>query len=153
VSLTFRTAVFFDSSCLIAAAASPNGGSGFILSVCGRGFLRAMSSPAVLVEAERNILDNCSVSAFRTHREQISATPLTLVAIPPPAELQAYEPVVFEDAHVVAAAIAAGAEFLLTLDRRLITRAQQAQLPILAITPKDFIEQHLTTHEAYESIR
>lgn len=49
------TLVFFDASCLIAAAGSPSGGSGFLLSLCRRGLLGAAVSQPVLLEAERNI--------------------------------------------------------------------------------------------------
>jgi predicted nucleic acid-binding protein len=50
-----NTLLFFDSSCLIAAAGSPTGGSGFLLSLCGRQFLKVAISQAVLLEAQRNI--------------------------------------------------------------------------------------------------
>lgn len=49
-----NTLLFFDASCLIAAAGSPTGGSGFLLALCARGLLRAACSQPVLVEAERN---------------------------------------------------------------------------------------------------
>jgi hypothetical protein len=41
------TLLFFDASCLLAAAGSSTGGSAFLLSVCIRGFLKA----AVVSEA------------------------------------------------------------------------------------------------------
>ena len=55
MTLTRDSLLFFDATCLIAAAGSPSGGSGFLLSVCQSGFLNAFSSRSVLVEAERNI--------------------------------------------------------------------------------------------------
>jgi hypothetical protein len=36
------TPIFFDASCLIAAAGSPTGGSGFLLSLCEKGHLQAV---------------------------------------------------------------------------------------------------------------
>ena len=55
MTLTRDSLLFFDATCLIAAAGSPTGGSGFLLSVCQAGFLKACSAPSVLLEAERNI--------------------------------------------------------------------------------------------------
>jgi hypothetical protein len=53
-----NTLLFFDSTCLIAAAGSPSGGSGFLLSLCARGFLKTAVSQPVLLEAQRNIQEN-----------------------------------------------------------------------------------------------
>lgn len=50
------TLLFFDASCLIAAAGSPTGGSAFLLSMCAAGFLRGAVSEAVLVEIERHVV-------------------------------------------------------------------------------------------------
>jgi hypothetical protein len=50
-----NTILFFDATCLIAASGSPDGGSGFLLSLCARQLLRGSISQPVLLEAERNI--------------------------------------------------------------------------------------------------
>jgi hypothetical protein len=50
-----NTLLFFDASCLIAAAGSTSGGCGFLLSLCSRGFLKAALSQPVLLETQRNI--------------------------------------------------------------------------------------------------
>ncbi len=57
MTISPRTLLFYDASCLFAAASSPTGGSAFLLLVCRRGFLRAGSAQSVLIEAERNIRD------------------------------------------------------------------------------------------------
>lgn len=147
------TALFFDASCLIAAAGSPTGGSGCLLSVCTRGFLQAVSSHPVLLEAERNILEKRTVAVLRSYREQIATTPIKLVSVPPASVVRRYHAEVEEDAHVVAAAIAAGVEFLLTLDRPLIRRVEGAKYRITAMTPGEFIETVLPAHIDYTSIR
>ena len=51
-----NTLLFFDSSCLIAAPGSPNGGSDFLLLLCARGYLKAAISQPVLLEVQINIL-------------------------------------------------------------------------------------------------
>jgi predicted nucleic acid-binding protein len=153
MTIARSTALFFDASCLIAAAGSPTGGSGFLLSVCARGFLRALSSAPILLEAERNILAKRTTAVLQVHRQQIAATPIKLVSVPPESAVRRYRAEIEEDAHVVAAAIAAGLEFLLTLDRPLIRRVQQARYPIRALTPGEFIETVLPNHVDYTSIR
>jgi hypothetical protein len=46
-----HTLLFLDASPLIAAAGSPAGGPGFLLSLCARGYLKAAVSQPVLLEA------------------------------------------------------------------------------------------------------
>jgi len=53
------TVVFFDASCLIAAAGSTSGGSGFLLSLCARGLLQGAVSPALRQPGVR--LDNLAL--------------------------------------------------------------------------------------------
>jgi hypothetical protein len=59
-----ETRLFFDASCLIAAAGSPSGGSGFVLSLCQRSLLRGAISPPVLIEARRNVRDKLGPEAL-----------------------------------------------------------------------------------------
>ncbi len=59
--------MFFDASCLTAAAGSPEGGSGFLLRQCRRGFLTAAVSEAVLVEAERNVINKMGAAALANY--------------------------------------------------------------------------------------
>lgn len=80
------TLLFFDASCLIAAAGSPNGGSGFLLSVCSRGFLKAAVSQPVLLEAERNIFENLGNEALHVYHRLIVLTPMMVVPVPSQAE-------------------------------------------------------------------
>lgn len=144
------TVLFFDASCLIAAAGSPSGGSGFLLSLCTSGFLKAAVSQAVLWEAERNITGKLPASALATYHRLIVLTPMTVSSVPSRAELQRYRAIVGEkDDHVVAAAVAAKAPFLLTLDKKLEARINQASLPLHAISPDDFIKGVLPQHVDY----
>jgi predicted nucleic acid-binding protein len=153
MTLSRDTLLFFDATCLIAAAGSPTGGSGFVLSVGQAGFLKACSSPSVLVEAERNITAKLPVSALATYHLQLATTPLLLVPIPSRRLIQQHDPTFGKDAHVVAAARAAQVAYLLTLDRPLIKKVQQADLSFVAPTPGDFIRIILPTHPDSSSIR
>src|SRR6266540_2296430 len=130
MTLAPTTSLFFDASCLFVAADSPQGGSAYLLSVCRRGYLQAVVSPDVLIEAERNILDKLAPEAFSRYRQLVSATPFLVASTPPEEVVRQYEAAFFEDAHVVAAALATQADFLLTLDRPLERRVKQANLAV-----------------------
>lgn len=58
-----------------------------------------------------------------------------------------------KDAHVMAAAIAGKAEFLITLDKQLIRRVSGAEYNIRALTPGEFILTELRSHPEYEAFR
>ena len=151
--LTRATRLFIDASCLFAGADSPRGGSAYILSVCARGYLRAVVSPDVLIEAERNILDKLPVDAFVRYRELVASTPLLVVSAPSATAVGRYEQAFLEDAHVVASAHASRSDYLLTLDRRLERRVNQVSLSIIAISPKTFLQTVFPEHPEHDQAR
>lgn len=72
------TRLVLDASCLVAAAGSPTGGSAFLLSLCQRGFLRAVVSPPVLLEARRNVQENMdAVRLERTNQAGLAVQALS----------------------------------------------------------------------------
>jgi predicted nucleic acid-binding protein len=149
-----QTLLFFDASCLIAAAGSPTGGSGFLVSLCARHLLRGAVSQPVLLEAERNVREKLGSEALERYHRLLVLTPLDMIPIPPHRELVRCAGLVGEkDAHVLAAASAAEAPFLVTLDRRLAERINQLDLGIQAVSPGDFITTKLPGHPAYPSVR
>ncbi|HTE83295.1 MAG TPA: PIN domain-containing protein [Dehalococcoidia bacterium] len=139
------TPVFFDASCLAAAAGSPAGGSGYLLTLCQRTFLLGFVSPGVLAEAERNVVAKLP-RAQSAYQRLLATTPLASVSIDPPAAAPFAELVGQKDAHVVAAALAAGAAYLITHDKPLVQRVSSAQLPIVALSPGTFIQTVLPSH-------
>jgi predicted nucleic acid-binding protein len=149
-----RTILFFDSSCLVAAAGSPTGGSTLFLAICTRGFLKGAVSHGVLAEAEGNILTNLSQAAQTRYHQEVLSMPLIIAPVPSPTDREAVAAITgAKDAHVLAAALGVGAEFLLSLDKRLINRVNQAELSINALSPGEFITTQLQTHPAYPSMR
>lgn len=147
-----RTALlFFDASCLIAAAGSPTGGSGFLLSLCIKGYLQAAVSTYVLTEAARNIQARMKAGAWNNYQTLLASVPFTMASVPTP--LPALPPVNAKDVHVAAAAGAIKAEYLLTLDKGLLAEALQAQLSFLTLTPGEFIKTLLPTHIEYPVFR
>ncbi len=141
------TLIFFDASCLIAAAGSPTGGSGFLLSLCAQGYLQAAVSIYVLEEAARNIQARMKPDAQTNYQALLRSGPFIIAPIPMP--LPVFPPVNAKDIHVVAAAAAVAVAYLLTLDKGLLAEANQAGLGFPTLTPGDFIKTILPTHVEY----
>lgn len=148
------TRVFFDVSSLIAAAGSPTGGSGFLLSVCSRRLLTGVVSQVVLLEADRNIQGKLGLAALQRYRTLLQTTPLLVAAVP---VLTGAEPwlriVNGKDAHVIAAALDAGATYLLTLDHGLADEVNRAGLSVRALIPGNFIRTILPDHKDFPALR
>ena len=148
------TLIFFDASCLIAAARSPNGGSGFVLSLCARGFLRAAVSHPVLLEAETNIRVKLPPAALAAHHRQLLATPMIVAPVPTPAARRRVRRLINpKDEHVVAAAVAIRAPFLLTLDQPLEEEVNRSGLPLRAYAPGGVITGELPSHPDVARLR
>lgn len=153
MSLNSSTRVFFDASCLYAAARSRTGGSAALLDICAQDFLEGIVSPMVLSEAERNIIAQESAAVYAIYQGLISTTPLQIVSTPSLSHIAQYQTVFFEDAHVIASALAAQADYLITLDKPFHRRAQETNVPIPVVSPAEFLQQALPTHEDYHLIR
>lgn len=122
----------------------------FLLALAQHGWLQFAVSLWILVEAERNILAKLSFAAYERYQTLLHTLPLQLAAVPEPDVLRRYAEIVGDkDAHVVAAAEACGAMFLLSLDQRLIARIGQGTFSCQALTPKAFITEVLPTHREY----
>lgn len=141
-----QTKLFFDASVLIAAAHSPTGGSGYLLEACRRGRFKPVVTRLVLIEAERNIKAKLGEEDLLRFYQLLGSVDF---AIEPPVsakEIADYGHLIEEkDAHVLAAAIRSGAQFLLTLDTRHFTtkRLSKADLGLIIVTPGQFIKVYL----------
>jgi predicted nucleic acid-binding protein len=145
-----RTLLFFDSSCLLAAAGSLTGGSSFILSLCARGYLKAAVSQPVLLEAQNNIRSNLGDEALGRFYTLLALVPFTLASLPTKAEFPKLEKLVNnKDVHVVAASLEVRSPFLLTLDKGLALEVNKASLGIRALSPGEFIKTVLPNHVDY----
>ena len=151
MTIDHTTQIFFDASCLIAAAGSPNGGSGFLLSLCEKRHLQAVISTYVMAEAARNIQDRMAPAAWVNYQVLLIAVPFIIAPVPNP--LPVLPPVNAKDIHVVAAAVVAGCAYLLTLDKGLLAEANQAQLDFPVLLPGDFIKTVLPTHVDFLNLR
>lgn len=148
------TILFFDASCLIAAAGSPRGGSGFLLGLCSRRLLRAAISQPVMEEAERNIRQKLRGEAMARYRALLQNAPMLLAPVPPLAlrrrELRLINP---KDDHVVAVAVAIHAPYLVTLDQPLVEQVRVAGIALAAMTPGEFIRDLLPSHPNFGIVR
>ncbi len=145
-----NTILFFDASCLIAAAGSPTGGSGFLLTLCAKGLIKAAVSQHVLLEAQRNIQSKLGAKATNHFYNFISIVPFSLATLPGENKLKRLEKIVNKkDVHVLAASLEIHAPFLLALDKGFITEVNQANLGIQALMPGEFIKIILPKHIDY----
>jgi predicted nucleic acid-binding protein len=133
--------VFVDANILIAGADSRSGASRAVLLMGEIGLFQLTTSRQVLVEAERNIRKKLP-HALPNFVEQM--TYLRLEVLPdPPAEVAAQWEDVIEakDAPIVAAAVAANAGRLLTLNTKDFTAEVAARADIKIQTPSEFIQE------------
>ena len=111
---------FLDSSVLVAACLSLQGASHEIIRESLRGHVLLVISDVVLEETERNLanLPRRATEAVRLLQHLVAAVPFEQVT-PTAQEVQtAAQYVVLKDAPIVAAAIRAQVDCLVSLDRR-----------------------------------
>jgi predicted nucleic acid-binding protein len=144
------TLLFFDASCLIAAAGSPSGGSGFLLSLCASGYLKAIISQPVLLEAQRNIQKKLGDNALKRFFALLAVVPFALASLPEETELKRLDKLVNnKDVHVLAAALELHVPFLLTLDKEFISEVNEANVGVQALTPGEFIKTIIPQHRDF----
>lgn len=144
--------VFLDASVLVAAAGSPSGGSALVIEVCQGQRFAAVCSQRVLLEAQVNIRNKLPAEAMVRFYQILAALSPTVVPPTTTAEEASYAAwVAPKDAHVIAAAVQSGADYLLSLDRKHLVndQARSAGLPFLVLMPGEFIQQVLadSTHK------
>lgn len=139
--MTKTNRVFLDSSVLIAAAISRGGAARDLLRRGFRGDLELSVSPLVLEEVERNLARKApeALPDFRSLRDLLA---VQFIEPPKPLVLAAARVVALKDAPIVAAAVAAGATYLATYDRRHLLRQKdeiKAQFALLVATPDEVL--------------
>jgi predicted nucleic acid-binding protein len=108
----------------------------------------------VLAETELNLLAKFPASALARHeQQQSSGTPL--IAFVPRLNFapRRHPAINAKDEHVVAAALTAEADFILTLDQDLCREINAAVLPVSALSPGEFIATKLPQHPDFARLR
>jgi predicted nucleic acid-binding protein len=146
MSPTEQIKLFFDASVLIAGAHSPTGGSSYLLEACRRGRFKPAVTRLVLIEAERNIKAKLSGEDLLRFYQLLGAVDFSIEPPVSAKEVADYSHLIEEkDAHVLAAAVRSGAQFLLTLDTKhfMTERLSKADLGLIIVTPGHFIKAYL----------
>ncbi len=134
--------VFLDANVYFAGCASPTGASALLLQLALKGRIAVTASRLVLREAERNLRRKRPPKDLEAFHRFLKHAKLRIISTPPESACAKYEGVIHpKDVAVLAAAVAAKAEYLITLDRRhFLTKAVIAHTPGLTLlTPGDFL--------------
>lgn len=132
--------VFIDSSVFISAAFSATGASREIILMAIRDKISLIASPLVLAETEKN-LSRKAAQALPAFRRFLDTLPLELSESTKQEVEQAATYTEIKDAPIVAAAIKAKVDYLVSLDKRhlvgveAVTRGSGLQI----VLPSDFL--------------
>jgi putative PIN family toxin of toxin-antitoxin system len=137
---TQRIKVFIDSSVLIAGVASVTGASAVVLDLCEAESIQMVISRQVLVEADRNFSSKLPNLVLQ-FRQFIRTLVPVMVEDPPTAAVEkAAKFIDRKDATILAAAIEAKVDYLITLDKRhFLNPKVQHNAPTEVCTPADFL--------------
>jgi len=131
--------IFVDSSVLIAGAGSRTGASRAVLTLAEVGLYRLVVSRQVLDECERNLRRKLP-DALPLFAALLVATAPEVVPEPRESVVAPYrEMIASKDAPILAAAVAANADRLLTLDRKDFTSEVGPAAGIVVQAPAEFV--------------
>ncbi len=133
--------VLFDASCWVAAAGSPSGGSSLILRLGQAGKLKIVSSARILEEAERIIGKKLGSVALARFYKVLADVDPKMVEECTSVELKAWNTLVHEkDCHILAAAVKAEVDVLVSLDRHhILIEDVRNGFPITVCDTKEFL--------------
>lgn len=136
-----RWHVFIDTSALIAGLLSPTGAAHEVLRLCEARVVKAVMSRQVLVEADRTLSDKLPVLLpdYKVFLKQLDAH---IVEDPPRIEIERAETIIHRnDAPILAAALLAGVDYLVTWNtRHFQKKAVRDAAPFPIVTPGEFLE-------------
>ncbi|MFZ5632313.1 MAG: PIN domain-containing protein [Bacillota bacterium] len=130
--------VFFDSSVLIAGLASPDGGSAVLLAMAEMRLITPVISEMVVTEVIRNIEKKLLRCLPQYHR-LFKSLPFEIADPTEDFIISARKLINEKDAIILAAAMNAKIDFLVTLDRHFFT-ADLQKLPFTVCSPGELLE-------------
>ena len=132
--------IFIDANVLIAGADSRSGASNALLQLAEVGLFGVVVSRQVLDEAERNVRKKLP-RALPTLAALLAQLPMEIVPDPPDAECLRWAGFIeLKDTPIVAAAVLAGVDRLVTLNRKDFTPAVAEAIGIPILSPGDVIQ-------------
>lgn len=137
--------VFLDANVYFAGCFSKTGASALILELAQRRKLTIVAGRLVLREAERNLRKKISPKTVKEFHQFLKNTELHVV--PPVRDeiLTQYDFIHPKDAPVLAVAISAEVDFLITLDRKHFmapqVMKQVEKMKVKMMTPAEFLHQ------------
>lgn len=136
-----RPKVFLDTSALIAGIASSKGAARAVLQLAEIRLVEVIVSRQVIVEADRNIEDKLP-EMLSEYREFIKFLAPVLVDDPSHGEIKRFLTVINpDDAPILAAAVNADADFLITWDRKhFIGKNIHTHSDMKIVTPGEFLK-------------
>jgi uncharacterized protein len=134
--------VFLDANVLFTAAYSPAGLSAFLVELGTAGRVTLLTSPLAIIEARRNLEMKRPEALPRLER---SLAAIQVVKAPAPTDVERLTPADLsaQDRPILAAAIIAGATYLVTGDRQDFGRwmGRRTSLPLRIMTPRQFLTE------------
>jgi predicted nucleic acid-binding protein len=133
--------VFADSSVLIAGSGSRSGASRAVLTMAEIGLFKLVLSRQVLEECERNLRKKLP-AALTVFAELLARIGPEILPDPPPEESARWETAIAaKDTPILAAAVLASIDRLLTLDMKDFTPNFATQSGLIIQTPGDFVKE------------
>jgi len=133
--------IFLDSSVVIAACGSRGGASHAIILMAEVGLFRVLISEQVIVECERNITKKLP-AALPIFKQILNAIAPEIVPNPAIAVIMRWATIIEpKDAPILAAALSAQADRLLSLNTKDFTPKVAKQSGLILQTPSEFIQE------------
>ncbi|MCT7950548.1 PIN domain-containing protein [Ancylothrix sp. C2] len=133
--------VFADSSIIIAGVGSRTGASRAVLTMAEIGLFKLLVSQQVLEECKRNLRKKLP-AALPDFTQLLDAIDPEILPNPPQIESQQYHPIIeAKDAPILAAAVLANPDRLLSLNTKDFTAEVAAQTNLIIQTPAEFVRE------------
>lgn len=143
--MKLRPGVFLDSSCWVAATLSRTGGSRYILALAVREHFKVLSTQRVLQEALKAIGTKYGRVELQTYLTLLAnVSPASVGAASAEEESRWADMTHEDDCHVLAGALKANADFLVSLDaRHIVTDRAKAHFPVRIMNTREFLEWYV----------
>ena|SRR3989338_466779 len=136
--------VFLDANVYFAGIFSRAGASSLILELARKKQVAVLASRLVLREADRNLRRKTDPQTLKAFHLFLKETSVHILRTPPDKVLKKYEPYIHpKDVPILATAVEAGVDYLVTLDRRhfLTPKILSHFKEIKILTSGDFVRE------------